>query len=315
MPSPGSKSAGTVVGMSEHRRRTDLTGAIAVVVGARGGIGTAVVAALTDVGVTVVAADLPDVDASDPASLQRLLDDVAGRHHRIDILVHAAGMVSNAPFGERTTEDVDAELAINLASPLHLVRTALPLLKAGRLHRSGGAYGDYGADGSRSRPRPRLRLRPRRSGRASVRSHVIVLGSLGGVLPMPGQTVYAAGKFGLRGAMLSLAMSLRTEGIAVTTVLPSSVDTPMLWREVAEDGHALQFLGPPQSPQEIATAAVGAIGRHVAEVFPNRVDGLMARAAMLAPGLLPHVLPALEPLGRRGMARYRSELVRRGDLP
>ncbi|MFD5867870.1 SDR family NAD(P)-dependent oxidoreductase [Corynebacterium sp. NPDC060344] len=284
--------------------RTRLTGAIAVVVGARGGIGTRVVAKLRAAGATVVAADLPDVDASDPASLAALLDDVARRHHRIDVLVHAAGMVSNEDFGARTTQDVDAELAVNLASPMHLVRMALPLLKKGRLHEVVEAPGRRGWMPGAGRRR-----------RKPVRSHVIVLGSLGGVMPMPDQAVYAAGKFGLRGAMLSLGMSLRGDGIAVTSVLPSSVDTPMLWREVAEDGNALQFLGPPQSPETIADAALGVIGRHVAEVFPNRVDGVLARAAMLAPGLLPHILPRLEPLGRRGMARYRAELVRRGDLP
>ena len=283
--------------MTRTRTRTTdadrLAGAVAVVVGARGGIGTRVVAKLKAAGATPVEADLPDVDASDPASLGALLDDVARRHGRIDVLVHVAGMVSNADFGERTTGDVDAELAVNLASPMHLVRMALPLLREGRLHR--------------------LRCTRRRS--RGVRSHVIVMGSLGGVMPMPDQAVYAAGKFGLCGAMLSVGMSLRRDGIAVTSVLPSSVDTPMLWREVAEDGNALQFLGPPQSPDVIADAAVAVIGRHVAEVFPNRVDGWLARAAMLAPGLLPHVLPRLEPLGRKGMARYRAELIRRGDLP
>lgn len=210
--------------------------------------------------------------------------------------VHAAGMVSNETFGDRTTADVDAELAVNLASPMHLTRMALPLLRNGRL-----------ADV--------LRDRKRRSDRGSVRSHVVVLGSLGGVLPMPDQAVYAAGKFGLRGAMLSLAMSLRNEGIAVTSVLPSAVDTPMLWREVAEDGNALQFLGPPQTAAEIADSVRGVLGRRVAEVYPNRVDGWLSRAAMLAPNALPAVLPRLEPLGRRGMAKYRAELEARGVLP
>lgn len=148
-----------------------------------------------------------------------------------------------------------------------------------------------------------------------MRSHVIVLGSLGGVLPMPEQVVYAAGKFGLRGAMLSLAMGLRGDGIAVTSILPSAVDTPMLWREVAEDGNALQFLGPPQSAGDIADSVIGVLGRRVPEVYPNRIDGWLARAAMLAPNLLPAVLPRLEPLGRRGMAKYRAELEQRGDLP
>ncbi|WP_295624018.1 SDR family oxidoreductase [uncultured Corynebacterium sp.] len=292
--------------MAPTRGDIDLTGAVAVVAGARGGIGTAMVATLRDAGAIVVEADLPDVDVSDPASLRTLLDDVSHRHGRIDVLVHAAGMVSNENFADRTTDDVDAELAVNLASPMHLVRLALPLLRNGRLDESRARAR------VKSRARAKMRARPRAK---RVRSHVIVLGSLGGVMPMPDQAVYAAGKFGLRGAMLSLGMSLRDERIAVTTVLPSSVDTPMLWREVAEDGNALQFLGPPQSPEDIAARVIDVIGRHVPEVFPNRVDGWLARVAMLAPGLLPHVLPRLEPLGRRGMAKYRGELERRGDLP
>lgn len=279
-------------------------GAVCVIVGAAGGIGTALAhrlaaleaqprLVLVDVDeqrVGALASALgPDAeavtaDATVAADLDRLVAHVGAVHGRIDLLVHAGGVVVTTPFAERDDASIAGEIDLDLTAPLLLTRRALPLLREGRLDRR-------------------------------MRAQVIALGSLGGVLPMPDQAVYAGAKAGLRASMLSLGISLRPEGIGVTCVMPSSVDTPMLWREVAEDGNALQFLGPPQTPDAVAAHIVAAVGTRRSEVFPNRVDGLLARAAMLAPGALPALLPALEPLGRRGRARYRRELERRGDLP
>lgn len=292
--SPGPRGPG--------RRPRIAPGAVCVIVGAAGGIGAAVAERLAAIGARLVLADLDSgrldaltaglgsgataltVDATDADDLDRLVEYVERTHGRIDLLVHAGGVVVTTSFAERSDASIAAEIDLDLTSPLVLTRRALPLLRRGRL-----------ADG--------------------MRAQVIALGSLGGVLPMPDQTVYAAAKAGLRAAMVSLGTALRPEGIGVTCVMPSSVDTPMLWREVAEGGNALQFLGPPQTPGQVADHVVAAIGTRRTEVFPNRVEGLLARAAMLVPGALPWLLPALEPLGRRGMARYRRELESRGDLP
>lgn len=284
--------------MSRQRNSSRFPGGIALVVGAGGGIGRALCPMLAAAGCHVIAADLrresiPDdsgaaetvsLDATDDEAVTKLLADVGKRFGRIDVLVHAAGVVGNEPFPERDVADIRAELDLNLLSPLTLIRRALPLLEAGRLNER-------------------------------VRSHVVVLGSLGGVLPMPGQSIYAASKFGLRGALLSLGMSLRERGIAVTDVLPSAVDTPMLHKEVAEDGNATQFLGTPLTPEDVGRRIMDVLGRHRAELHPNRLEFLGVHLLMAAPGALRPVLSVLDRLGRRGMARYRAELERRGDLP
>ena len=62
---------------------------VAVVTGAAGGIGSAIVAALLDAGYSVVGADLPDVDVTDPAA-------VATLPAAPDVLVNCAGI-----YGER----------------------------------------------------------------------------------------------------------------------------------------------------------------------------------------------------------------------
>lgn len=303
-------------------RRTppDLRGRVALVVGARGGIGAAVTAALAAAGAEVLAADLPPAPpapagpgpgpgrvtqiaarAGDAAGAAALVDRVVAAHGRIDLLVHAAGRVSLEPFAERDPADVADELRLNLHSPLHLISAALPALRAGRL----------------TGPHPTRRgIRRRRPPRAQV----VVLCSLGGVIPMPGQAIYTASKFGLRGALLSLAMELRAEGVAVTSVLPGAVDTPMLAAEAAGGGNALQFLGAPAAPADVAERILGAVaaaiaGRPVAEVYPGRVEGLAARVAMLHPPVLPAALTLLEPLGRRGMARHRRRLRARQAPP
>ena len=55
--------------------------------------------------------------------------------------------------------------------------------------------------------------------------HVVLLGSLAGQSPAPGEAAYASSKWGLRGLAQSLGEELRESGIAVTWVAPGAVDT------------------------------------------------------------------------------------------
>lgn len=283
------------------RPTVDLSGAVAVVVGATGGIGQILCRRLADAGVRLVAADvdgprlhellaaLPGahtdvvVDSTDVESMRGLLATVERDHGRIDVLVHAGGVVDATALADRSPEEIERELRINLVGPLQLTGLALPLLRRGRLGRS-------------------------------LRAHVVALGSLGGVLPMPGEVVYAAGKAGLRSAMLSLGMQLEPEHIAVTCVLPSAVDTPMLHAEAAGEGNALQFMATPQAPEAIADRVLAVLGHRRPELYTNRADGVASRLAMVVPNLVPKLLPALDPLGRRGREKYRTDLRRRGLL-
>jgi len=148
--------------------------------------------------------------------------------------------------------------------------------------------------------------------RASADPRVVTTVSLAGIFPQGETPIYAASKFGLRGAMLSIALDLGTKGIRVGSVLPSATDTPMLRREAVDGGNSLQFQDPPQQPSDVVAAVVSLLDRPRLEAYPRVGESLLVRFSMLVPNLLPSLLPLFRKRGERGLARYLEDLRRRG---
>jgi NAD(P)-dependent dehydrogenase (short-subunit alcohol dehydrogenase family) len=283
-----------------RRTRYDFRGKIIVVTGGAGGIGRAFCRVAAARGASLVVVDLAAERARDLAS--RLVDPAAGPAHlaigadltdvaqieaalaqvgehagRIDVLVNNSGMTSSQRFADRDLASIEREITLNLLSPLYVTRLAIPLL-------------DQAAD-------------PR----------VITTVSLAGIFPQAETPIYCASKFGLRGAMLSIALDLRHRGITVSSVLPSATDTPMLAREAIEGGNSIQFQDPPQSPGHVAEVMVGLLDRPRLEAYPKPQESWLVRAALAVPSLLPVVLPFFEGKGRQGEQDYVRQLIARGD--
>ena len=116
----------------------DLTGRLAVVTGARRGIGRAMTRALAEAGADVigVSANLEpagsDVekevtaagrsfeairaDLAEPAAARELGEHLARRHRPVDILVNNAGTIRRAPADRHTDADWDLLLQVNLTA-------------------------------------------------------------------------------------------------------------------------------------------------------------------------------------------------------
>jgi NAD(P)-dependent dehydrogenase (short-subunit alcohol dehydrogenase family) len=284
-----------------RRTRYDFRGKVIVVTGGAGGIGRAFCRVAAARGATVIVVDLAAQRAADLAG--RLVEPLAGPAHlavgadltdvaqieamlarvdehagRIDVLVNNTGMTSSERFADRDLASIERELTLNTLSPLQVTRLAIPLL-------------DRSAD-------------PR----------VITTVSLAGILPQAETPIYCASKFGLRGAMLSIALDLRRRGITVSSVLPSATDTPMLAREAIEGGNSLQFQDPPQKPSHVAAVMVGLLDRPRLEAYPKSGESWLVRVAMTVPNLLPVVLPFFEGKGRRGEQEYLGQLIARGEV-
>lgn len=269
-------------------------GRVALITGGAGGIGRAICRGLIERGIQCVLADRDqvaldrataelgpaaagvEIDLTDFAKLPELLALVQARYGRLDILVNNAAITGTGHFEDRSVDNILGELNINLLSPIVLTRLAFPALQRG-------------GDG-----------------------RVINTVSLGGIFPLPETGIYSATKFGLRGAMLCLGMDSERHGVRVGNVMPSATETPMLMREAIEGGNTLQFMDPPQQPEDVARQVMRMLDNPCLERYPRASESWTVRLAMLMPNLLPKLIPLFRKKGVRGHARYLESLQRRG---
>ncbi|MCP4656360.1 MAG: SDR family oxidoreductase [bacterium] len=90
--------------------------------------------------------------------------------------------------------------------------------------------------------------------RGMIRSRcgrIVTVGSIAGVLGLPGRAAYSASKAGLMAATRSVAKELAGFGILVNTVMPGFIDTAMT-ADVPEQERPQIPLGRPGRPEEVA---------------------------------------------------------------
>ncbi len=273
----------------------DYTNRVFCITGAAGGIGSALCHMAADAGARIAALDhdadnlalllaaLPGtehmaqcVDLTDDEAVERALSAVGSAFGRIDVLINNAGMTSAERFDQRSVASIRRELSVNLISPMVVTRLAIPWLEQ------------------------------------SDDPRILSTVSLGGIFPLGETPMYTASKFGLRGAMLALAMDLGTRGYQVGSILPSATDTPMLWQEAVDGGNSLQFLDPPQTPADVVRAYQRMLDKPRMERYPKVSESWLVRVVMLVPQRIQTLLPLFRGRGERGMARYLRSLQERG---
>lgn len=272
----------------------DLHGKLVLITGGAGGMGRAMATRLLQGGARCLLVDIDEhsldaaaaqlgagvlchrADLTKVDEVQALVTRIELEHGRLDVLINNAAVTVTGPFEERPVERIVGELNVNLVAPLVLTRLMLPLL--------------------RRTPDPR----------------VISIASLGSLFPLPETTVYSASKFGLRGAMLCLGLDGPRMGVKFSIVNPSATETPMLIREAIEDGNRLQFMDPPQRPEEVAEQVMRTLESPRLERYVRTSESWLVRLAMLLPNLLPRLIPLFARSGDKGHARYIKSLAERG---
>lgn len=116
---------------------------IALVTGAGGGLGRAIVTALVKDGLTVIALDI-DTDAlaqieeggvhpfqcdlTDPDQIARFLDRVGAEFGGLDVLVNNAGTCYMSEFPDIPAAEVDRQMQVNFHSAFHCAQAAVKLM-------------------------------------------------------------------------------------------------------------------------------------------------------------------------------------------
>lgn len=138
--------------------------------------------------------------------------------------------------------------------------------------------------------------------------HIVNIGSLAGLSPVPGLSVYSASKFAVRGFTLSAAMELGPKGVAVTLVMPDAVDTPMLDKQVPYEEAAMTFSGSrPLTVEDIERAVIDVVlPKRPLEVALPLARGLLARLATAAPAIVKDLGPAFVTLGKKKQERWKQ---------
>jgi NAD(P)-dependent dehydrogenase (short-subunit alcohol dehydrogenase family) len=206
-----------------------LQDSVAVVVGASGGLGTAVTELLVAerarvfaLSRTIASADLPPsveripINLREPADIDRAFGEVDAHTDCIDILVNCAGRGLVKPFQDLTREEIMEVLGTNLK---------------GNVYAALEAY---------------RRMLPRKSG------HIVNVASTTGVKPKANETIYAASKAGLRAFGEALRMEAAPHGIRVTTVSPGGMDTGF-WQVNGMPPAGNAFMDPADVAQQIVS--------------------------------------------------------------
>jgi NAD(P)-dependent dehydrogenase (short-subunit alcohol dehydrogenase family) len=179
-------------------RETSPSGRRVLVTGAAGGIGSAIVSALTESDCAVAACDAPGTPAPVTFDLRDREAVIAGVAEaigvldgRCDAVVANAGVVDTIHRAERFAEDDwRKDLETNLYGSFYVLQAAFEALVAS-------------GDGS-----------------------VVLISSVAAEIGIPGQVAYGASKAGLVGMARTLATEWASRGIRCNVVMPGVIATP-----------------------------------------------------------------------------------------
>lgn len=225
----------------EEKHMFDLTGKVALITGASGGIGASIAKMLHHQGAIVAISgtriealqalqeelkervELFPAHLGNKEAIENLIPSVEDRLGSLDILINNAGITQDGLLMRMKDEDWEEVLQINLGTVFRLCRSAIK------------------------------GMMKRRYGR------IINISSIVGTMGNAGQTNYAASKAGMIGFSKSLALEVASRSVTVNCIAPGFILTPMTdvlkedQKQKLSEKIPLLRLG---VPEDIAAAAV-----------------------------------------------------------
>ena len=217
---------------------------VIVVTGGGSGMGRELVLHLLSKGAKVIAIDINEsalqetvalagskkgslstfvVDITNKASVEDLLNKTLAQYGTVDGIINNAGIIQ--PFikvNELSYEAIERVINVNFYGTLYMTKTFLP----------------------------HLLTRPE--------AHIVNVSSMGGFLPVPGQTIYGASKAAVKLLTEGLHSELANTNVKVTVVFPGAINTNItknsglnVPREASAESKSLKVLSPVKAAQMI----------------------------------------------------------------
>jgi len=196
-----------------------LNGKVAIITGARQGIGAATALKFAREGAVVIACDMNldavatvahlcreaggkadafAVDVTNRTQVDEMVAKVRGTYGRIDVMVNNAGITRDARLQKMTLQQFDDVIDVNLRGVFHTAQAVVDTM----IEQGSGV--------------------------------ILNASSVVGIYGNYGQTNYAAAKFGVIGFTKTWSRELGPKGIRVNAVAPGFIDTPIL-KTIPED--------------------------------------------------------------------------------
>ncbi|OBJ77391.1 oxidoreductase [Mycobacterium gordonae] len=228
---------------------------VALVTGAAGGQGRAIVQRLLGTGYQVAACDVRSdeldsaiddlgvlpitMDVTNPEHWDTAVDTTVQRFGGLSTLVNNAGVLHRASLADETVADFENSWRVNCLGAFLGMRAALQHLQA--------------------------------AGNAAI----VNICSTGAIRPFPQHCAYGSAKWALRGLTQTAAAELAPAGIRVNAVFPGPIATPMLDDSIQQRLAAVAMFGRLGRPAEIADAVAFLVSEQASFITGSElvVDG------------------------------------------
>ncbi len=246
------------------RHRLEIRNKKVLVTGGASGIGFAIAAKLANKGAVPILLDLNQssldkalaelrgegyeahgfrADVTRIDDLRGLEDELRAEGLSPDILINCAGITLIAHVSATDHDEWQRIIDVNLMGTINTIETFLPSM----IERGSG--------------------------------HVVNIGSIDGIIPIPGQSAYCASKFAVTGLTEVLYYDLKGNGIGVTLVCPGYVKTPLAKTSTIKD-LPLHFKG-----ARLVQSFLELFGGPPRKVANHVVDAIVHNKFLVIPGL------------------------------
>lgn len=191
-------------------------------------------------------------DVADRRDCARAVRETAARLGRVDVLVNNAAIGAAGEFVSQDPDVLESVVRINLLGSMHMMREALPLMKA-----QGGGL-------------------------------IVNVTSALALEPSPGAAAYSATKAALASLTEALRREVASDGVRLTDFCPGAVVTPMTDRYMGSEG----FRRMAYTAEEVAAALADAVESGREQVFYTQFPAFALRLRRTFPAVGSRVMNA-----------------------